>query len=515
MVDLERIAADPQAFRRALLIETPKGLEPLADCCDPRQAEDFAATDAAVRSLLDSSPVPSEPACFRHWWERGRSGSKTQDMAVVAVNLIAFSRRQLTIIVVAVDAAQARLVADSVGRLVRHNGWLRPICEPTRWQAVNPRTESRLVIETSDTASSYGWLPDALFLDEVSMWPTDAIWQSAMSAAGKRPACLVVCGMNAGYLGSWPHALREKIQTDPAWRFSRWDSPAAWITEATLAEQERFLRPGEFSRLWKNLWIPSLSDALPGDMIERALVHDAALWSPEPPWDVACIGADLGHSNDHSAVVLLAASSTRQKIRVARVLDFPPFTGFDIIEHAIFDLARTWGIRRVCLDQWQAIQMSQNLTARGLTVVPIAATAQSNARQCTTLLSALRDSTLELYPDDDLLQDLRTAQIEEKPSGPRLIFARDDRGHGDRLSAMLHALVSLAETLPFCALEEPEEPTMMHIPTAAGYLPMPMGSVGSVADVERLQDRIEAAVESFGAGAIPREGFPTGDSFFG
>jgi hypothetical protein len=60
---------------------------------------------------------------------------------------------------------------------------------------------------------------------------------------------------------------------------------------------------------------------------------------------------------------------------------------------------------------------------------------------------------LELYDDPDLLADLRSCQIEERPSGPRLIFAHDDRGHGDRASALCQALVTLAEVLPMASEE--------------------------------------------------------------
>ena len=212
-----RLSASPAAFREVLQVEAVGELAPLASILDPRQQADFTALDDA---LLSAAGVDTQPEYRRHWWERCRGSSKSQDAAVGFLWLLAFSRRPVRLIGVAVDQVQAGQLSDAVARLVRANPWLEPLVTTGRWQAENPTTGSRLTIEASDAASSYGWLADGMLFDELSMWHTDHLWQSGMSAAAKKPRCVVVAAMNSGYIGSWPHSLRELIRQDESWRFS-------------------------------------------------------------------------------------------------------------------------------------------------------------------------------------------------------------------------------------------------------------------------------------------------------
>ena len=59
----------------------------------------------------------------------------------------------------------------------------------------------------SDVASSWGLLIDFAILDEVSMWPTDAMWIFLVSAAEKKD-CLLLAAMNAGFQESWTYETR-------------------------------------------------------------------------------------------------------------------------------------------------------------------------------------------------------------------------------------------------------------------------------------------------------------------
>ncbi|MEZ6119025.1 MAG: terminase large subunit [Pirellulaceae bacterium] len=250
---------------------------------------------------------------MRAYLERPRGHSKTTDLAVMAVWLLAFATRPLRGYSYAADRDQAALLRDAVDRIVRLNPWLAELICVDKDKVTNiakdhPGRDSMLRIETSDVASSYGILPDFVIADEFTHWQGDgSLWNSIISSAAKRRTCLLVGISNAGFVDSWQWKIREAIRQDPAWYFSRVDGPqASWMSDGRLDEQERLLPNIAFRRLWQNEWSPSGGDALRPEDIEAAFRKELKPFIyREADWDFIA-GVDLGLKRDCSAVVTLA-----------------------------------------------------------------------------------------------------------------------------------------------------------------------------------------------------------------
>src|SRR5262249_3840961 len=161
------------------------------------------------------------------------------------------------------DKDQAKLLRDSIATLCRVNPWIASILNVEAWKVSNPRTNAELTIISSDTATSFGLLPDIVVCDELTYWAEvrgEQLWHSLLSAAAEGENSLLCCIMNSGFVESFSWTTREKIKADPLWHFSHLDCSPSWITPARLDEQRRLLPPVVFSRLWENQWSSGAGD---------------------------------------------------------------------------------------------------------------------------------------------------------------------------------------------------------------------------------------------------------------
>ena len=215
MVDVQRLITDPSYFRAKLVVKRADGsVCRLTNCLAPFQVETFDAFDPAFVKL--ASPDASEPPCRRLWAERHRGASKTMDAAVMCLWALAFARRQIRGVAVAVDRDQAALIRQALERLVRMNPWLAKLVKVGQWSVTNVKTGSELTIMASDEASSYGLLIDFAVADEVALWQSDAMFNSILSSVGKKPNAILVALTNCGWKGSWAWDVPRKGANRPA-----------------------------------------------------------------------------------------------------------------------------------------------------------------------------------------------------------------------------------------------------------------------------------------------------------
>lgn len=464
LLDLQR---DPRAFREALLIDTDSGPRPLGECMDPWQRSDFEALDSG---WMRAAGQTVEGVCrSRGWLERGRGHSKSADLGIMAAWALFASRRRLFGVAAAGDQDQARLLRDAIGRLLYINPWLASILEVQAYRVINARTESSLEILSSDAPTSYGLTPDFIICDEVVHWKKRDLWDSLISSAAKRAACMLVVITNAGLSDDWQWFTREAVRTDPKWYFSRLDGPvASWITPDRLAEQQRLLPSIAFRRLWMNEWTSGGGDALSAEVIDAAFVPELhPLSSALSGWEYVG-GLDLGVSRDASAVCILGVRRGQYehgRIRLAFTRIWKPARGKKIdltqIEDTLLDLNQRFRLKALDFDPWEARHMSQRLSATGLAVaqkqirkhhmtrrvpmVEVPPTGQNLQRIATVLIEAFNDRRLELYEDADLHRDLNRLRVEERPYGFRLVSPHDEHGHGDMGSAFALAMLAAAE----------------------------------------------------------------------
>jgi hypothetical protein len=435
------MAADPREFRRRVIIDADGRAVPLR--CDTWQESDFYAADPSWLAVAGRGPVP---AVHKFWRERGRGHSKTSDAAIAVAWALAFSNRPLRGVACAGDADQARLLKDSVGTLCRLNGFLQQALTIQRDVVLNVRTGSQLQILASDTATSFGIIPDFIVIDELTVWPEprgENLWASLFSASGKRAHCLLLVIQNAGFTEHFAWKVRESVRAAPDWHFSRLEGPqASWLPPARLQEQARVLPPAIYDRLWRNIWASGTGDAIAPHDIAAALTLSAPPAGREEGFTYFS-GLDLAVSRDNSALVTVGKHfSGRLKLVEVRV--WAPTREEKVnlgwVEEAC------WGTHvryapKFLADPYQAAQMCQRLRQKNCRVEEVAFAGKNLTEMASSLVEAFSSRTLDLFPDPRLTDDLRRLRIKESPSGWKLDAPRTSAGHCDAATALSLAVL--------------------------------------------------------------------------
>jgi len=477
-LDLRALQASPARFRDALLIDADGEPRRFGPTLDPWQAKDFAALDAGWKRVAGQKA----DGPLRAYLERPRGHSKTSDLAVMATWALFASRRKLSGYGAAADLDQAKLLHGAIDRIVRLNPWLTAILEVQRSTIVNSRTGSTLEILTSDAPTSYGLTPDFLVIDELTHWTKRDLWDSLISSAAKRAACMLVIIANAGYGDSWQWETREAIRENPSWYFSRIDGPrASWITADRLEEQKRLLPRIAYERLWLNRWTSGSGDALDPRDIESALSLRGPSGDPEPGWmyfagldlglsrdkaALAIVGRHLGHSEEVAKPTpsipiaqkaLIEAGLIEQpeqeaeyivhpgtgRLRLAQLQVWTPPThgkvDIEQIEETIVKLDSRFHLQ-IGADPWQAAYLIERLRKRNVLIVPVDFTGSNLKSMASSTLEAFRERNIELFPEPQLVGDLRALRVEERSYGFRLVSPRGPNGHGDSATALAIAL---------------------------------------------------------------------------
>lgn len=131
--------------------------------------------------------------------------------------------------------------------------------------------------------------------------------------------------------------------------------------------------------------------------------------------------------------------------KLAKIRVWRPGRGQEVdlaeVENVILALHRQFGLRRVAVDIYQGLQLTQNLRRQGLKVLSLQFTSKLWDELARLFISVYRESQLQIYPDEILLSDLRRARIVEGPYGVKVESPRaTDAGHGDVLVGKLLAL---------------------------------------------------------------------------
>ena len=476
---LEKLMADPAAFRDVLLIDTDDGPKPYGKILDPFQRDDFAAIDPALRRVIGQDVEANQ----RIYLERPRGHSKTTDIAA-SVTFLLFARRKINGACCAGDWDQATLILDAIATIVRLSPWL-PL-QVQKDKVINTKTGSTLTVLSSDAATSYGQLLDFIVCDELTHWKSRDLWDSMFSTAAKRKHCLLLVISNAGFTDSWQGKLRNQIVDDPSWTFRRLDGPvASWIDPKLLEQQAKYLPTKSYQRLWLNRWSDGAGDALDGADINAAATLIGPCSYPERGWAYVA-GLDLGLKRHASSLATIAKhvgymerhvrkprplvgafgamadlgfiDAPEDQIKYTRVAGtgqlklvelhvWKPSEGrveLDAIEHTIRDVHRRYNLIRMAFDPYQAEYLGQRLTKAGVYCESMPFTPSTLQSMASGLLTAFRERQLSLYDHPELIADLKAMRITEKANGSyRLEMARGNEegtAHGDAATALAIAL---------------------------------------------------------------------------
>ena len=450
----DRFGNDPAEFRRCLFIEADGETVRLANVLDDWQDSDFAATDPGW--LRCTGRGKGSDAKTRVYLERPRGHSKTADIAVMVVWALAFSPRQINGFAFAKDREQAKLLRDSIQKLIRLNEWLEQIIEVQNYRVVvthknHPGRDSELQILSSDVGGSYGILPDFIVADELSNWPDSAehLWHSILSSAAKKSACMLLCISNAGRgMGtSWTWNVREQCRESEDWYFSRLDGPrASWIGQKQLAEQRRALPPKVFARLWLNQWQVESGDALDHEAVRRCITLDGP-HSGQQEHYVYVASVDFSLTRDWTALVILGLNLKTGMIDVADMKNWNPkqYGGrlhLGTVKDEIIQLCRRFKVRKIMIDPWQAERLREEFSEAGFTISVWSSQSDRLHKQAVCLLDMINDERIAFYPDKLLIDDLMRARIDQQRSNDKykITWPRTETGHCDRGAALVQAL---------------------------------------------------------------------------
>ena len=474
-------ATDFRLFASDLAIPAAQGPARFGDVMADFQRKRFDTLAPALQAVMAGTrPQPS-----RHWWEATKGASKDCDLAVALAWLVGFSRRTLFCQVGAADQGQADELRKAIRDLIRLNPWLSRLLETRATRILNPRTESVLEIIPADRPGSHGARPDVLVINELVHHRDQEFAENLMDNAAKVSTGLAVVVSNAGFQPSWQWDWRENARQSDRWHFDRVSVPAPWLDPDDVDEAKRRNAPARYARLWQGVWASGGGDALDSDWIDRATVHAGPMSKPAFGWRFAA-GLDLGLKHDATALVVIAkhvggTERVEGKKRVvvpdivahlidAGLTDEPPDeveyketpgTGklrlaycrlwrpegkeidLSAVESELLAIDRQFRLAGTWVDKWQAAHLLQRVRQCGVSATGVDFTGTSMMTMATEILTAFRESRIELYPQPDLLADLRELRLKETNRGTRIESPRSTRGHGDAATAFVLALYGL------------------------------------------------------------------------
>jgi hypothetical protein len=211
---MQRMATDPAYFRSQLNIEVAGSVVRYADVAADWQETDFAAMDAMCLRCVGHTKADVTP--MRSLLERCRGASKTSDLAIMACWALAFATFPARLISASGAKDQARLLRDAIRRLAELNPWLGSILEINQYTVRNIRNGAELEILSSEGATNFGQLCDAVLVDELHNWPdTESakhFWYVVSSTITKKQNCVCLVISNAGRAGRYGEDFFTGIQ---------------------------------------------------------------------------------------------------------------------------------------------------------------------------------------------------------------------------------------------------------------------------------------------------------------
>lgn len=395
---------------------------------DDWQREDFGAAFGSSKHL---------------WWERPRGHSKTMDAGGFALHhlLSAPGRRAYF---AAVDRDQAALAHDSLRGFIQRSPLLRAALKVDRWRVTAPSTGAALEVLSADAASSWGLRPSLVVCDELSMWRGDAaqeFFYSLYSALGKVPDARMLIATTAGWdRTSLCWKLREQLQGDPAWAFSRIGQCASWVSPDFLEQQRRILPEHVYRRLHANEWTEAGGAYLTYAEVEGIFGVERVLSCQEGSH---YLGLDIGLSGDATAAcvlhregdaVLVHDLATWQGTRSEKVR-------LGDVEVWVLDAAQNrYSAAVLHADPWQAVGTLQRLRDQGVRCEEATFSQQYRGHVFQNLLELVRGGRLRCFPHPVLKDEMLALEFREV--GGNLRVDHPSGGHDDHVVSV--AVAALA-----------------------------------------------------------------------
>ena len=387
-----------------------------------------------------------------HFQTRARGGSKTSDEAGATIAaMLTQLPRDRAVMASPLMREQARLLVAAIAGFARRTPELSGALRIDAHRVTAVRSGVTFETLPADAASSWGLLPSWVAIDELAQWPETAgareVFDAVTSAAAKVAHARVVVLTTAGSPGHWSRRILVHALSAPLWRVHEVPGPPPWLDPARLDEERRRLAPSMFARPFMNEWTSGEDRLVSADDLAAATVLDGP---QEPRRGLRyVIGLDLGLKRDATVAAVCHSEYgviDLDRLQVWQGSSVQPVTIADVggwFAHA----ARTYNGSQVIVDPWQAVGLAQDLRRRGVSVREYPFTASSVGRLAGSLYRLLREGSLRLPDDAELLDELAHVRLRE--TSPGVLRLDHDHGrHDDRAVAIAlsaHRLVERGE----------------------------------------------------------------------
>jgi phage terminase large subunit-like protein len=404
---------------------------------------------------LDAMAILDERGTPYHFVTRPRGGSKTTDVAAVLVAVMLLQMPDSArLYVLAADRDQGRLLLNAMRGLVTRTAHLRGTLEFSANRVVEPGGDIVLEILASNLSSSWGLIPDFVVLDELAQWPearqSQELYESVRTSLVKRRARFVVI-TTAGQPGHFAYSAREHARDDKLWRLHEVPGPAPWNDPDALEEQRRALPESSYRRLYLNEWVETDDRLATFEELLALVTHDGT--GMPLRGTRYFFGVDLGVTDDRTAVAIvhIEDASNKEQVfperhvvvdRVATWMGTPthPVQLADVRDWLVGEASRYSDVR-IVLDSWQSVGMTQELQERGIAAEALHVTAPFKSQVAQEVIRGIRDRSLELPNDGELLRELARVRVRES-SGGLLRIDHDPGEHDDRVMAIGLAMIT-------------------------------------------------------------------------
>ncbi len=357
-----------------------------------------------------------------------RKNGKSEIAAAIALYLLfGDEERGAEIYGAAGDREQATIVFNVAAAMVRQQPILNKMCKIYNGskRIFVPETNSAYQVLSAEHSTKHGFNASGIIFDELHTQPNRDLWDVLTSSGGTRRQPLTFAITTAGFnqnsicweIHDYARKVQEGIADDPTFypvlysapEDADWTDEKVWracnpalgdfrnldeLASACSRAKEVPAYENTFRRLYLNQWVKQEVRYLP----MKAWDACGEAFDPETLRGKACFaGLDLASSIDVAALVLafegendtvmllpyfwVPAENIEKRARTDKVpydqwgregfLKATPGNVIDYatIRHDINELSKLYEIRELAFDRWGAVQMSQDLTDDGFTMV--------------------------------------------------------------------------------------------------------------------------------------------------
>ncbi len=251
-------------------IETDDGPRCMSDVLNDWQTTDHEAVDGALQRVARRKVTAGRPVHREIWLGRPRGHSKNRCCILghlrpvrvdAAVRVLHCGRSRSKAAAVARQGFDVHRLVSMLAKVLIVSNWERGCAHRQRAGCA--------VVGRGDVLRDHARFRNLRRADALGAEQRLSLWQSLVSSAAKRRACLFVVMSDAGFVirGSYPCA--ERFERIPIATFTSWTGLArAGSTTTGWPNSGGLLPEPAFRRLWLNQWSTGSSDLLADTEIE-------------------------------------------------------------------------------------------------------------------------------------------------------------------------------------------------------------------------------------------------------